>query len=273
LTADLALARRLERMDALGEKWFSQTHAELHPDAGAAYEEIAGGVMAYAGIDHPMTQAFGLGLNGEVTTEEINRLEDFFRQRGASANIEVCPLADESLIRILNERGYRIAEFSNVLVKEIDLLAWPTPVNETTRVRETIPEEYYVWVEAIARGFSDNRDILPLMREAGLVFFNQEYVRTFLVDVEGIVAGGGAMSIYDDVANIFGTSTIQSYRGRGGQTALIGACVDAASEASCSLAMATTICGTISQRNFERHGFRVAYTRCKLFRDFADLRH
>lgn len=267
LTADLALARRLEMMDTLAEVWFCEAHARLFQDSGAAYESIAGGVAAFAGVDSPMTQGFGLGLQGEVSCADIDRLEEFYRDRGAPINIEVCPLADASLVRILSDRGYRVVEFSNVLVRELDSPAHFTHFNGAARVREAKPEEYYVWVEAVARGFSDDKDFLPILREAGLVFFHEANVRPFLIDVGGIVAGGGALAIHDGIANIFGTSTIRSYRGRGAQSALISACLRVASEAGCKIAMATTLCGTTSQRNFERQGFQIAYTRCKFFHE------
>ncbi|MBX3276708.1 MAG: hypothetical protein KF868_01775 [Acidobacteria bacterium] len=267
MISDVALARRLERMDTLGEVWYCRKHADLYSDAGATYEEIAGGVAAFAGVDSPMTQGFGLGLNGEVASEDLDRFEVFFRSRRAPINIEVCPLADESLVQQLSARGYRVVEFSNVLVREIEPARMPVTIDGGVRVREVKPEEYFVWIEAVARGFSDNPDFLPVMREAGMVFFYQENTRKFLVDVEGIVSGGGALSIYDGIANIFGTSTIKSFRGKGSQSALIRACLDEAAEAGCTLAMATTMCGTISQRNFERQGFHIAYTRCKFARD------
>ena len=34
----------------------------------------------------------------------------------------------------------------------------------------------------------------------------------------------------------------------------------------CDLATAATLPGSVSQRNYERHGFRVAYTRATLVR-------
>jgi hypothetical protein len=48
------------------------------------------------------------------------------------------------------------------------------------------------------------------------------------------------------------------------QSALIAARLAAATAAGCHLAMACTAPGTASQRNYERAGFRVAYTKAML---------
>jgi hypothetical protein len=52
-------------------------------------------------------------------------------------------------------------------------------------------------------------------------------------------------------------------RRRGLQTALLNARMKYAFENSCDLAMMVALPGSDSQRNAERQGFRIAYTRTK----------
>jgi ribosomal protein S18 acetylase RimI-like enzyme len=52
-------------------------------------------------------------------------------------------------------------------------------------------------------------------------------------------------------------------RRRGAQQALLDARLRAAAARGCDLAMVVTAAGSASQRNSERNGFKVAYTRTK----------
>jgi len=58
-----------------------------------------------------------------------------------------------------------------------------------------------------------------------------------------------------------GAGTLAAYRGRGLQTALLQARISAALKAGCEYAVVVTQGGSSSQRNVERLGFRVAYSK------------
>ena len=47
----------------------------------------------------------GLLAQGPVTPEDMDKLEEFFFSRGAAVNIEMCPMADSSLMELLGKRG------------------------------------------------------------------------------------------------------------------------------------------------------------------------
>ena len=51
---------------------------------------------------------------------EYARSHAAIRPRGSAAKILVCPLADDSLFAALNQRGYRLAEFEQVMVRVLD---------------------------------------------------------------------------------------------------------------------------------------------------------
>jgi predicted GNAT family acetyltransferase len=63
-----------------------------------------------------------------------------------------------------------------------------------------------------------------------------------------------------------GAGTLADYRGRGLQTALLRARMQAAVEAGCDFAVVVTQGGTTSQRNAERLGFRVAYSKATVIK-------
>ena len=85
----------------------------------------------------------------------------------------------------------------------------------------------------------------------------------YLAELDGRPVATAAMRMHEGVALMAGASTIPSARGRGAQLALLERRLHDAGENACNLAMMGALPGSISQRNAERHGFRIAYTRIK----------
>src|SRR5258708_30021701 len=85
----------------------------------------------------------------------------------------------------------------------------------------------------------------------------------FLAELAGQPIATGAMSIWQGVAMLAGASTVPEGRKQGAQLALLNARLSYAAEHGCDLAMMGALPGSSSQRNAERQGFRIAYTRIK----------
>jgi GNAT superfamily N-acetyltransferase len=85
----------------------------------------------------------------------------------------------------------------------------------------------------------------------------------FLVEKQGQVVATAGLVVSDGVALFAGASTIPEARGQGAQQVLLEARLRHAAETGCDLAMIVTEPGGGSQRNAERAGFRIAYTRTK----------
>ena len=84
----------------------------------------------------------------------------------------------------------------------------------------------------------------------------------YLASLEsGELAGGAAVAIHAGLATLFADSTIPAYRRRGIHRELISARLNEALAQGCDLATASAMPGSASQRNYERLGFEVAYTR------------
>lgn len=263
LFADLALARRLEATDAAVGVEFSRTHARLYPEVGATFIAVAGGHAAFAGVDSPLTQAFGLGLNGVVGAAEIEKMEEFYRSRGAAVNVETCPLADASLRTLLNSRGYQVIEQTNVLARPLPADEPQLSAESRVQVRQPKPEEMRLWASTVAKGFVSADEPPPVMLEAGETFFHMTTSTCFLAEIDGQAAGGAVVAFHRGIATLFGASTLPAFRNRGVQTALLQARLQFAAKIDCELAMVSTSPGSISQRNVERQGFQVVYTRSK----------
>jgi len=251
--------------DALAGVEFARAWARIHSHTGEVTIPVAGGHASFAGVDSPVTQAFGLGLNGPVTEAEMERMEEFYRAYGAAVNIETCPLADPSLLKLLNESGYRPVEYSNVFVRELtgdDPKKWPDPESDV-RVYHPGPDAAEAYAQVVAKSFLGDAEITPEMLDVFTTCFHAAGAFWFMAEVDGVVAGGGMMSSHQGVATLGGAGTIPEFRNRGVQKALILARLALAAESDCELAMVATLPGSVSQRNVERQGFRVVYTRTK----------
>lgn len=238
----------------------------LDSAVGATAEGIAGGIASFTGIDSPVTQVLAAGTNGPVTEAELDRLEEFFFRRGASVAIELCPFADRSLVELIAKRPYHLEEFSNVLVRELHQgEGFVGPVPGVT-VREAEPQEGSMYARVVAEGFDGSAPVEPPLLNVVEGFFRRASGTCFLTFVEGEVAGGGSVARHDGIAELYGASTLALFRERGAQTALLNARLAWAVKQNCELATTTTAPGTTSQRNFERAGFRVVYSRTKMIR-------
>jgi GNAT superfamily N-acetyltransferase len=261
---DLNLARRLEMAEAHACRACAEAFHLQHPEFPVAVEEIAGGFAVFAGVDSPVTQAIGVGLHGDVSDSDLDRLQDFFISRGAAAAVELCPLVEMSLYDRFAKRGFHLLEVSDVLFKKL------TPVDVQRRrlgiaiVRKAAAHEAQLWTKTVAEGFAEHNPVTQSILSVMAGFFPAAHC--FLAVVEGSVAGGGAVSARGGVCGLFGASTLPEFRGRGVQTALLQARIAWAAAQGCDLAVSITQPGSTSHRNMERQGFRVAYTRTKLIR-------
>jgi acetyltransferase (GNAT) family protein len=270
MTADIELARRLEMTDALAGVEFARAWAQMHSYTGEVAIEIAGGFAGFAGVDSPVTQAFGLGFAGPVTHEDIEAMEDFYRARGSAVNIETCPLADASLLKVLSERGYVPIEASHVFARALtagDVSLWPDPSSEVW-IRTPREDEADSYSELVAKNFFENGEVPPELLDIFKSTFYAKGAHFFIAEIDGVPAGGGMMSMHRGVASLGGAGTLPEFRNRGAQAALILARLASAARAGCDLAMVATGLGTVSQRNVERREFKLVYERSKLIRQW-----
>lgn len=249
--ADAHLARRLEWAEAAISRGTSG-------QPGTALLDLDGGCAIFAGVDSPLTQAVGVGLNGPVGEARIVEIETFFRSRGARVKFEVCPLADPDFAVSLGERGYRVTEFNNVLVKRLA----GSETAASPRARRASANELELWSYTVGRGFFDNRELTGEEMDIGRAIARMAGAVCWLgTAAEGQVAAAAAMAVFNGVAALFADSTVAEFRGSGLHRELIAARLGEAVAAGCELATASTLPGSGSQRNYERMGFQVAYTR------------
>lgn len=260
--ADLELARRLERAEGFAGAQFAAARARLFPESGSAWTECAGATLIFDGVDAPTTQTFGLGMFVEATADALDEMERFFSTRGAETMHEVCPLAGPAVLDSLCERGYRPFEISNVLYRAVEPPVATHAAN--TAVRIIGSNEAELWSDVSARGWThEHPEFEDFVRRSGVLLAAREQSPCFLAELDGIAGAAGALVLHEGVALFGGAATVPEMRRRGLQTALLEARMRHALEQGCDLAMMVAQAGGNSQRNAERLGFRVAYTRIK----------
>lgn len=264
---DLEFARRLEMAETVLPDCVEGLR-RYNPASPSEAETVAGGVAFFGGKNYPSNQIVGMGLYGAVTADDLDRVEHFFRSRDVPSTIVVSPLSDMSLPALLGERGYRIAEFNSVLIK-------PIRTNEPFEppagivIERVTPQTARPWMHSIARGFSQQ---ITVDEEVFGGFAALPGALAFLARIDGEAVGGCGGRIIPEarIAALFGTATLPEFRQRGVQSALIALRLHEASKAGCEYAVVSTNPGSGSQRNMERRGFRVAYTKVVMTREWPE---
>jgi GNAT superfamily N-acetyltransferase len=137
-------------------------------------------------------------------------------------------------------------------------------------VRPAAPHEFELWAGVVGRGFQEGKEppveVISMMAAS----FQIPGSIPLLAYVEGkLAAGAGGLIVAErKLLAIAGAATLPEFRRRGLQTALLYARLKLAAAAGCDLVVTVTQGGTTSQRNAERVGFRVAYSKATLVRKF-----
>lgn len=263
LFVDRDLARRLEASYAWRSLRYAQAVRGLWQEQKVGVEAVGGGYAVYTGSAFPVNHACGLGMNGPVGEDDVARIEEFYRSRCAAPRIDLCPLADESLLSLLRQRGYTVDGFMNALWRPLPPLPGefaPVPGVEITRPGAGEAE---LWLRTVAEGFS-GQDAPGTTRSILAPNFYGENSEPFMAWVGGQPAGGGIIVSHEGVAALGSASTLPAFRRRGVQLALLQARLEAAAQAGSDLAVTLTEPASPSQRNIERAGFCLAYTRVML---------
>lgn len=237
-------------------------------------ELIAGGVMCRGEPGQWCNQALGLGMQGPVEYDDIDRLIAFYESKGIQPQVELCPFADISLLKALSERGFVIREFENT---------WYRPTPAGLRTEDTLLNPWPAGddgdpmrVEVVQPGDE------PLLRTAvgvslagfvpeGYDFGDSEmsihrrmvempFCRKIVAWMDGEVVASGGMKSRPPLGAMFGVTVREPWRKRGVQQALMAWRLAAAADDGCQTMVIHGTPGEPTERNAQRMGFRMAYT-------------
>ncbi|MEP7038631.1 MAG: GNAT family N-acetyltransferase [Acidobacteriota bacterium] len=263
--SDKILSQKLERTEARTSVDLVESRKVLFPEIGAEWIEVAGTYAIFDGVESPLTQTFGLGVFDEITNEHLDEIEAFFKRHNAPVFHEVSPMADALLIGLLNERGYRPVELTSVmfrLFESKDEISLPKNPNISTKIIGA--DEIDIFAKTAVAGWSAE---MPEFESFGLDFCkvsaHSKSASSFMAEIEGVPIATATLFICEEVGELVGASTMPEVRNQGAQNALLAACLNCARTRGCKIAMMGALPGSQSQRNAEKNGFRIAYTRTK----------
>lgn len=233
------------------------------PELNPAVLSVAGGVAVYAGGDSPYSRAVGIGLRGPAPQTEVERIEAFYGNYGLTPELSLCPLADRGLLEHLGQAGYRIEMFMHAWARAIEPRE-DFHLPSGTVVCPIAYDEAELWARVAFKGGLDSEGAEPTRASVISAYPYMAHTTCYLAWIDGEAAGAGTMSIDDGLAELFGASTRVPFRNRGIQAALLASRLAEAQRLGCDLATVHTEPGSASQRNVERLGFRLAYTKVHL---------
>ncbi len=263
--SDKTLSQKLERAEARSNAAFVESRARLEPDFGAAWIDVGGAYAMFDGVESPLTQTFGLGIFEETTSEHLDEIEAFFQERSAPVFHEVSPMADPLILTLLNERGYRPIELTAVMFQELDRHTSERTGNlSEVSTRQIEKDEAALWASVAAEGWSKEQpELYEFLCSFGTIAAQADGAYPFIAELDGKPIAAGSFIVFGEVCILAGAATIPSARRLGAQGALLRARLNFAVEQGCKLAMMCAAPGSQSQKNAQKNGFQIAYTRTK----------
>ena len=244
----------------LGElEAFRDLYAAAPPELGARTAEIGGALCLRLEPLSAVTmfnRALGLGLEAPATDEQLDEALEFLQ--GVQAYVTVAPEAEpRDLGERLETRGVAPdrgwTKFSR---------STADPPQASTALRVERDERGEAFAEAATRGFEVPDLFLDWLRRLP----GRDGWQCFVAFDGDAPAAAGALYVTGEVGWVGIGATIPEQRGKGGQSALLAARIQAAADAGCELVMTETgapVDGLPngSYRNIERAGFEPLYVR------------
>lgn len=264
---DKALARRLESCEEMPQVYYARVFQKTRPEVGAAEAEICGGHMSFCGLGSPIGRAVGMGLDRLFSEADLDQVEAFYRSHKAPAQVDLCPMHDPAVFEMCKQRGYAMAELNNVLFRRLDESHEFPKHPAGCEIRRSSAKDAAEAGAVVESAFFPDGAPEPYR---GLIapLYQMEGALAYAVWMDGkiVACGTGLIIAQHRVVALCGAGTLADYRGRGLQTALLQARMAAAAQAGCEYAVIVTQGGTTSQRNAERLGFHVAYSKATVIR-------
>jgi len=234
-------------------------------------EPLAGGLLCFEGPGAHCNQAVALGMSGPVSGPDLDHLCHFYEARGFQPQIELCPYAHESLVRGLALRNFVIKDFETVLARDMGLPP-PPPLDPQIQITQLNPDDetqLETFLKIVVDGFGvPSIDSFRKLARKALHYPN---TFAYLASIDGIPAAGGSCELSAPCGALFGMTTVEKFRNRGLQRALMITRLNAAQQSNCKYVTIGSKPDSPTGRNALRLGFQVAYTKAILIRPAPGL--
>ncbi len=231
------------------------------------HELYDGFVVFYDGIPE-RGRALRFGINGPVEVRVIEEVERLFHEYDVPVKFIVNPCTNTNFTKTLGNRGYGISNWMNVMVRPLNIpLPDRIPVHDFL-IETVTPASKGQFGVTMAAGFASLG--IPYLNETSMhdIIPAMENSFCYLAKQGNLHVGAASMIILENWAYLFTASTLPEFRKHGLQSNFITLRLEEARRQGCEHAMIIVQPGSGSQRNAERFGFHIAYSRPTLRRDF-----
>ncbi len=196
---------------------------------------------------------------GPAEARHLPEILAWYRDLGVACRFDIAPpTSSESLLSALADEGLYQREFETVLYGVPPGTAGTAPCDVV--IREVNVDETDLFIDTYMQAYeyrgSELRELFAIYH--GTADLNR---RDYFALVGGDIAGVGALYVSAGVASLDNAATLPSFRGRGCQIALLHRRLVDAARFGCDLVISQTEVSHHSQRNMERLGLRIAYTK------------
>jgi GNAT superfamily N-acetyltransferase len=268
---DFTLVRQVERTAADDAAALAGALATLEPGSGTTAVPLAGGQVVLLGSGMFVNRGIGMGLETPMRSKDLTCLERLSERVGVPAEVEVCPWADPSILRLASLRGFQPAWFRSTLIRRIE--RGETATSTHAVIVEQVDDDagLATWQQIAASAFgystATQRRASDLYASAA---FRLRGERLYVASIGDLLVGVAALTVNGGLATLGGMATVPSARRRGVQGALIRYRLGVAADLGCHLAVSTAAPGGDSERNLLRNGFSVLYSKLALRRPITE---
>ncbi|TYS67820.1 GNAT family N-acetyltransferase [Sutcliffiella horikoshii] len=201
------------------------------------------------------------GITGE-NINDMDEIVEFYSSRGIPARFEVTPgNASIDLFRKLSTMGFFQSGFHTALYRPLSMEEIPDKRQDNAiHVEEISLVNFNIFGELYTKGFGMPAAFKDYVTANNKVLAESDNWNFYLARVGNEPAGIAVLFINNDVATLAASATVPEFRNKGVQTALIQKRMQQAANEGCRYLVGQAAFGSVSQKNMERAGLKIAYT-------------
>lgn len=258
-------------MDVELAKIVEQAEIDCLSSRLTAIQEIAGNPMGVEIQQFGNATAFSVqnipgpsfntvkGLQNE-DRDYIEQIIDFYNEKKIPIRFELTPAhVSSELLTYLNELGFYQCDFHTTLFNSISNYDFTS--NSGVSIRKIKEDEFDIFADIYTRGFQMPSFLKEGVAQNNSILFNKEGWTFYLASVDGEAAGIGVLYQKNGIATLAAAATSPEHRNKGIQSTLINERMNKAIVDNCQLVVGQAKFGSTSQRNMERQGMKIAYTK------------
>ncbi|MEK4247455.1 GNAT family N-acetyltransferase [Psychrobacillus sp. FSL K6-2684] len=222
---------------------------------------VRGNTHAFA-VKHIPGPAFNTvrGINDQ-DLDYLDEIFHFYKDHAISFRIEVTPQnSSESLFLRLSEKGFYQSGFHASFFRvadNIDSFSNPSSIV----VRPLQKDEFDLFAAIYLEAFGLPSSIQDGIKQNNQVLFDVPGWEFYLALRHNVPIGIGVMYVEGELATLAAAATLPDYRNLGVQHALLHKRIEKAIEKGAKYITSEAAFGSVSHRNMERIGLKLAYTK------------